>query len=108
MNLPKGCLDALIKIFNRISDGKLNAYNIYGKCYNFDDSDLNDTLSATSRRLGDSLSGPRGFTVKDYAPWSLFNLPKSLHSSKPLLKSSPTCSSGKPIAEYFNEPKIRR
>jgi serine carboxypeptidase-like clade 2 len=35
--LPKDCLDSLISIFNRIADGKLNAYDIYGKCYNFDD-----------------------------------------------------------------------
>ena len=101
-----------------MTEGKLNPYNIYGKCYNFDDSDLNDTLSTSEtsrRRLGEASFSPRGFTVKDYAPWSLFNyadyLFPSLHSNnknKPLLRSSPQCSSGKPIAEYLNEPRIRR
>ena len=74
--MPKECIAALIQIFNRLADGKLNPYNIYGKCYNFDDNDLNETVSeteSTKRRLEEVLYSPRGFTVKDYAPWSLFN-----------------------------------
>jgi len=55
-----------------LSEGKLNPYNIYGKCYNFDDSDLNDTLSSNERRLGQANYSPRGLTINDYAPWSLF------------------------------------
>jgi hypothetical protein len=35
--IPKDCVDSLVHIFKRVSEGKLNPYNIYGKCYNFDD-----------------------------------------------------------------------
>ena len=64
--MPKECIAALIQIFNRLGDGKLNPYNIYGKCYNFDDNDLNETVSenaSAKRKLEEARYSPRGFSV---------------------------------------------
>ena len=62
--IPKDCIISLGHIFKRVSEGKLNPYNIYGKCYNFDDYDLNDTVSITDRRrLSEVNYQPKGFTV---------------------------------------------
>lgn len=67
--LPKDCINALNQIFKRVDEGRVNPYNIYGKCYNFDDKDLNST-----RMLESAEYSPKGFSVKDYAPWSIFKI----------------------------------
>jgi hypothetical protein len=47
-NLSKECVLAVMDIYNYLTLAKVNPYNIYGKCYDFDDNDLNETLSLSA------------------------------------------------------------
>jgi|LauGreDrversion4_2_1035121.scaffolds.fasta_scaffold511566_2 hypothetical protein len=47
-----------------IRTARINPYNIYGKCYSFDETDLNETRLEGAR-------GYRGMTSDQYAPWSV-------------------------------------
>ena len=39
--MSQECAFALETAYNYLSLAKVNPYNIYGKCYDFDDNDLN-------------------------------------------------------------------
>jgi len=90
------CIKSVVDIWDQIHNARLNPYNIYGKCYTFEENDINQTSSF--RQLQAGQTRPGGLSVEDYTPW----WGKSYLSKEKILKSSPPCSSGQPIAEFLN------
>jgi hypothetical protein len=43
------CIKSLVDISDQIHNARLNPYNIYGKCYTFEENDINQT--STFRQL---------------------------------------------------------
>jgi len=108
-NITDSCMGYVTQLTDTLM-AKINVYNIYGKCYNWNvsSSDHHNTLSAyrpeSNKALkmidGKLVTHKRFSSAYEYTPWLFKNKLKE--------DEHPPCTFGGPLHEWTNDATVRK